>query len=97
MGDGIVLRRETARRTIAERFLAAATETAQTPDQEPMGFPAHMSLRSIRTGIDGSIIFSLQIPADFSPEAWAKLVHLAGYPLAVTLELINIDKEDPFA
>jgi hypothetical protein len=53
-----------------------------------------MSLRSVRTAIDGGIIFSLQIPPDIAPQVWAPLVHSAGYPLAVTIEVIDIDDMD---
>jgi hypothetical protein len=55
-----------------------------------------MSLRSVRTAIDGGIIFSLQVPPDIAPQVWAPLVHSAGYPLAVTIEVIDIDDMDGF-
>jgi len=95
MGDAHVLRAEAARRTVADRFLAAAT-TSEPPGTLPLAFPAHMPLRTVRTTINGGIMFSLQIPPEFSPDAWQALVRMAGNPLAVTLEVIDPDEADPF-
>lgn len=97
--DGVtryVSRAEAARRTISERFLAA-TKTAQAAYQGPLGLPAFLSLRSIRTNNDGSLSFTLQVPAEHVPDIYLPLTSMCGSPLAVSLEIIDIDEDDPFA
>ena len=91
-----VSRAEAARRTISERFLAAAA-TTQTTYEGPLGLPAFMSLRSIRTNNDGSLSFTLNVPAEHVPEMYLPLTTMCGMPLAVSLEVIDIDEDDPFA
>ena len=90
-----VLRAQAARRAISERFLAAA-QTAPAPHQGPLGLPAYLSLRSIRTNNDGSLSFTLQVPVEHVPDIYLPLTTMCGMPLAVTVEIIDIGDEDPF-
>lgn len=53
-------------------------------------------MRSIKTNNDGSLSFTLQIPADYVPDIYLPLTTMCGMPLACSLEVIPLDDEDPF-
>lgn len=91
-----VQRAQAARRTISERFLAAASQEAKPPWQGMLGLPAFLSLNSIRPTRDGSIAFTLVVPSEHMAETLPALVGMGGRPLAVTMEIIDTDNIEPF-
>ena len=85
-----------ARQAIAQRFLAAAQQAAVPAYEGPLGLPAFLSLRTIRTQHDGSLNFTLNVPAEHVPDIYLHLTTLCGQPLAVTLEPIDISSIEPY-
>jgi hypothetical protein len=94
-GGAHALRAQAARRTITERFLAAAQETKPSWTGA-LGLPAFLSLTSLRATRDGCLSFSLSIPSGNMAEVLPALVSMAGKPLAVTIEAMDTDDLDPF-
>ncbi len=105
MTDGTVTRIAQGRRAaearaaISARFLAVAEETTRPPvPREPLGIPAHLSLKSMRFAETGVLIVPLYVPPEYAAELYPQLAALIGYPLAVSLEVMDLtDLDDPLA
>lgn len=90
------LRAQAARQAIAERFLAAVNDNPPATADGPLAFPAFMSLKTIRVAHDGSLNVSLNIPAEHMNEIFLPLTAYCGHPLAVTMEVIDIEHIEPY-
>lgn len=88
------LRAQAARQAIAERFLAAVNDNPPPTADGPLAFPAFLSLTSIRTASDGSINLSLNVPSEHVHEMLLPAMAYCGRPLAVTIEVIDVDGID---
>jgi hypothetical protein len=80
---------------IAERYKNIENETIVEDLPSIFGFPAFIDdMKSVRFHTDGSLSIHVMIPPSFVEDLYKYIPYIAGQPMAVTMEPIQVTVED---